>query len=143
MLGSSQSRPGDDEPQAFVRWAQMPSVLEQANTNGVRSTLLLKDDGALLALAGESRVENIVGVLVAKIWETYTDGGRDAYDSGPLRTILIACDDGQLAVTRVGRFLVCLYADVDVPAGALRAKLRALEGVLAEPLGLVFPDHRE
>ena len=36
----------DDEPQAFVKWAQVPKVLVQANTNGVRSTMLLKDDGA-------------------------------------------------------------------------------------------------
>lgn len=132
----------EEEPQAFVKWGQMPRVLEQANGNGVRCTLLLKSDGSLLSKAGDEGRENvIVGALVANLWEVYGEGARTSFGAGDLRTVLVNCEDGVLAVRRVGRFLVCLDAEIDVPAGALRAKLNGLAAELEEPLGKVFPQN--
>jgi hypothetical protein len=41
-------------------------------------------------------------------------------------------------VGKVGRFLLCLFAQRDVELGLLRVKLEALVHHLAEPLGMIY-----
>jgi len=130
-----------DEPRAFIKWGEMPAILAQANTGGVKLTLLTKIDGALLSVAGESgnNIENMLAALVGNMWKTYEDGSKAAYDAEALNFLFVDCENGKLGVTRIGKFLLCMYADKAVEVGLLKAKVTAFANALDAPLGLVYP----
>jgi len=127
----------ENPPQLFVNWATMTKVLEQANTDGVKCTIFMKLDGALLCVAGDSSIEKIIGALVANIWKSYDTGAKKAFDADNLYFMIIDCEEGKLAVARISKFLLCTYADKNVQLGLLKTKITALVEHL-KPLKKVY-----
>ena len=102
---------------------------------------VMNRDGALLALAGgDASVEKVIGALVSNIWATYDTEASGAFGAEQLEVLLLDCEKGRVAAVRVSLFLLCMYGDLSVDTGMLRAKLLALKAYLSEPLLKVYPD---
>jgi predicted regulator of Ras-like GTPase activity (Roadblock/LC7/MglB family) len=60
----------------------LPKIIEQANTDGVKTTLLLKTNGSLLASAGGTKeMDKLVAAIVANVWSSYSKAGRTAFNA--------------------------------------------------------------
>ncbi|XP_067945926.1 ragulator complex protein LAMTOR2-like [Watersipora subatra] len=112
----------------------LTQVLNQANSGGVKSTLLLTTEGSLLACAGYDDQEMHVAALAGNIWTSYTKNAEELLDNDPLGMVMIQCMDGKVAITKVADLLLCIYANKDVQLGLLRAKVTALREYLKDPL---------
>ncbi|CAD5112853.1 DgyrCDS2064 [Dimorphilus gyrociliatus] len=115
----------------------LTQVLNQANSGGVRCTLLINSEGALLAYAGFEDRKNdgrTTAALASSIWSCFEKSGRQATQSDNLNVILIECEDGNVAIKRVANLLLCIYSDREVGFGMLKAKAKALAEYLEEPL---------
>eukprot|EP00904_Undaria_pinnatifida_P000338 jgi/Undpi1/10304/HiC_scaffold_28.g12755.m1 len=63
---------------AMLRAKSIPAFLEQANTDGMRATMLLQADGALQGSAGEGIDEireQIMGVVSTAMWGEFNGAG--------------------------------------------------------------------
>jgi len=115
----------------------LTQVLAQANTDGVLSTLLLNNEGALLAFAGyDNKDARVTSAIASNIWSAYEKVARACSDQ--LRMIILECDVGNVAIARVANFLLCTYSKETVGLGMLRTKAQALVDYLEEPLKQVM-----
>jgi len=118
----------------------LTSVLSQANTDGVESTFLFKQDGTLLAHASaspESSDPRVCSAIASNIWAVYEKNGRASLNEDKLQFILLDCEDGHVAIVPVNTVLLCLYGSKSVGFGMLKAKSDALVNYLQEPLAQV------
>ena len=62
----------------------LPKIIEQANTDGVKATLLLQSNGSLLASSGANskEMDKLVAAIVSNIWSSYSKAGRSAFNNG-------------------------------------------------------------
>jgi len=118
----------------------LTSVLAQANTDGVQSTFLFKQDGTLLAHASAeagSSDPRVCSAIASNIWTVYEKNGRASLNEDKLQFILLDCEEGHVAIVPVNTVLLCLYGSKQVGFGMLKAKSDALVNYLQEPLALV------
>jgi len=118
----------------------LTSVLAQANTDGVQSTFLFKQDGTLLAHASAepgSSDPRVCSAIASNIWTVYEKNGRASLNEDKLQFILLDCEEGHVAIVPVNTVLLCLYGSKDVGFGMLKAKSDALVNYLQEPLAQV------
>jgi len=105
----------------------LPRILEQANTNGVKSSILLNKEGALLATAGEDG--KVVAAIFSNIWTSL------ARQPNELEYLLCECEKGRIIMTQVTKDLfLCLYGDNTAQFGMLKHKAKLLKDYLSEPL---------
>lgn len=115
------------------------NVLAQANTGGVRCTLLLNLEGSLLAHAGNSNTEaTTIAALASTIWKNYQRYGNSALLEDKLKTAVIQSQNANLIVRNLSTVLLCICADPDVPLGMLKCKARSLCEYLEEPLDMIL-----
>jgi len=113
----------------------LTQVLNQANSGGVQSTLLLTTEGSLLACAGYGEKDkHVAAALAGNIWSSYTKNAEMVLNNDPLSMIMIQCMEGKVAITKVANLLLCIYAEKTVQLGMLRAKVKALSDYLKDPL---------
>ncbi|VDO22293.1 unnamed protein product [Brugia timori] len=118
----------------------LTEVLGQVNTPNTKSgALLLNREGLLLAYSGYDSVggndanATVSAALISNIWETFErQGVREN-----LTEMLLECENGVIAVTRIANMLLAIKVGSEVPLGLLRAKLRALAEYLYTPLTVV------
>jgi predicted regulator of Ras-like GTPase activity (Roadblock/LC7/MglB family) len=79
----------------------------------------------------------ILGALVANIWKGAEQGGQSCLQAQSLGLMLVECERGVVAVSRVGRFLLAIYATAAVQRGMLKQKMNDLLAQL-QPLQRVY-----
>jgi len=114
----------------------LAEVLGQANSDGVISTMLLNNEGSLLAYAGSNvnKDSKITAAVASNIWGAYEKGGKMAFNNEGLKFMFMDCEEGKVAVTKISAVLLCMYAEPTVGLGMLKYKMERLADYLHEPL---------
>lgn len=120
----------------MLRAKVLSELLSQANSGGVMSTMLLNNEGSLLAYAGTdvNKDAKITAAVASNIWSAYEKGGRMAFNNEGLQFMFMECEEGKVAVTKIASALLCMYADTDIGIGMLKLKMEELTKSLYEPL---------
>uniref|UniRef100_A0A0M3K2E3 Ragulator complex protein LAMTOR2 homolog n=1 Tax=Anisakis simplex TaxID=6269 RepID=A0A0M3K2E3_ANISI len=114
-------------------------VLGQVNTGDAKGALLLNREGLLLAYSGYESVDSssanatVSAALLSNIWDTFERQGIRE----DLNEMILECEDGVIAITKVASMLLAIKANSSVPMGLLSAKLKALADYLYTPLTVV------
>jgi|EP00953_Heterococcus_sp_UTEX-ZZ885_P039456 predicted regulator of Ras-like GTPase activity (Roadblock/LC7/MglB family) len=127
----------------MLRAKHIPATLNLVNCDGVKASMLLQRDGALLGSAGPGLAEiddKIIAAIVSNIWAEFETSGTDRINGGELKATLLQLEGGRLGIACTGGdYLVCLYASDTVKFGLIKAKLEALHRYYDERLRQLAP----
>ena len=118
----------------------LTEILCQANTGGVLSTLLVNSHGSLVAFSGLGDTAVKVKAAVSNsIWSAYENGKHNAMHDDALNCLTMSCNNGIVAVRRVGTsgLLLCMFCQSSTTHGILKAKIDAMAEYLKGPLGTI------
>ncbi|XP_023374994.1 ragulator complex protein LAMTOR2-like isoform X2 [Otolemur garnettii] len=83
----------------MLRPKALTPVLSQANNGGVRSTLLLNNEGLLLAYSGYGDTDaQVTAATASNIWATYDRNGNHVFNEDKLKFILMDSAKAQALV---------------------------------------------
>ncbi|XP_065899313.1 ragulator complex protein LAMTOR2-like [Dysidea avara] len=111
-------------------------VLEQANTGGIKVSVLLNMEGNIMAHASSQQagLDVTTSAIAANVWRVYEKVGKVAFQQQKLSFISLDCENGVVAIKKIANLLLCLYAQESVGAGLLKRKAEALAKYLEEPM---------
>lgn len=111
------------------------TVLEQANTGGVLTTILVNQQGALVAVGGDGdKAAFVRGTVCSSIISSY-EQKKSTFDT-VLKSMVISCEKGFVAIEKISKngLILCMLAEKHVCLGLLIAKIKAVVNYLHEPL---------
>lgn len=113
----------------------LTQVLSQANTGGVQSTLLVNNEGSLVAFSGYGDTNvSVKAAITSSIWSAYERNGGNALNNESLDSMILECEQGRVAMAKVSSLILCVFAGKEVSFGMLKAKADAVRQYLTEPL---------
>jgi len=115
----------------------LTKILDQANTGGIHSTLIVNSHGALVAFSGHGdSAVRIKATISSNIWSAYENSKRSGVNDEALQSCIISCETGFVGIKRVGGsgLLLCMFSTTEVGLGILKAKLEAMASYLNGPL---------
>jgi predicted regulator of Ras-like GTPase activity (Roadblock/LC7/MglB family) len=144
----------------------LKSLLNQANTGGVDSTLLISREGSVMAHSGNTtdRHAMVTAAVASNVWGAYEKVGQaanltlspsktptrrtnqngidGANTESALRHVILDCTEGRAGVALVPGtdYIVSIFADPACEVGLLKRKLVAIVNYLEEPLGLLVQE---
>merc|ERR1712072_1236580 len=108
----------------------LTNILRETNSGGVFMSLLMLEDGSLIALAAEDRDKaRNIAAIASSIWSSY----EQPQDGDNLECLLIDNEDGRLGIMKASKTLICA-GGTKVGFGILKAKVHALAEHLQLPL---------
>lgn len=136
---SSSKSNGSFSCTTLLKPKSLNNVLAQANTGGIKCTIILNHEGSLLAHAGGTNNEAItIAALASTIWKNYQRYGNAALQEDELRSATIQSQEANLIVMNVSSVLLCICANHEVPLGMLKCKATRMVEFLEEPLSLIL-----
>ena len=122
----------------MLRPRALAEVLSQANGGGVQRSLLLNQEGSLLAFSGYGDKDaRVMAAIAANLWNTYERGGGGglaAFHEERMSGLLIECTEGRIYMCLAADLLLCLVGSEHAPPGLLRKKAERLAACLHTPL---------
>jgi len=128
----------------MLKPSALTHMISQANTAGVKGSLLLNSEGSLLAFSGPAdRDARVTASIASNVWASYSKLGMRYRAPSPLaplspedklECVILNCKEGRVCVVPVAGLLLCLYCDTTVGFGMLKAKTLALAASLEQPL---------
>lgn len=113
----------------------LTQVLSQANTGGVQSTLLVNNEGSVVAFSGYGDTNvSVKAAITSSIWSAYEKNGGNALNNESLDSMILECEQGRVAMAKVSSLILCVFAGKEVSLGMLKAKADAVREYLREPL---------
>ncbi|CAK9300976.1 unnamed protein product [Gordionus sp. m RMFG-2023] len=119
----------------------LSEVLKQINTGGIHSTLLLNNEGALLAHTGEADKNSfMISALVSNIWNLYEKLGHDTELNDTLEAVSIECMNGMVFVKKINKLLLCIYTEKydEINMGMIMIKIETLSKYLSPHLNKIL-----
>ena len=127
----------------MLRPRALAQVLSQAIGREVHNSLLLNQEGSLLAFSGQgdkAKDARVMAAIAANLWTTCERGGAGAtaaFQEERLTSLLVDCEQGRLYICLVSDLLLCLCGTAKVNPGLLQRKGERLAEYLREPLGKI------
>eukprot|EP01012_Entosiphon_sulcatum_P064378 TRINITY_DN93195_c0_g1_i1.p2 TRINITY_DN93195_c0_g1~~TRINITY_DN93195_c0_g1_i1.p2 ORF type:complete len:144 (-),score=29.22 TRINITY_DN93195_c0_g1_i1:60-491(-) len=137
----------------MLRAKQLPGVLSQVLTDGTTGPCILLDkEGSIVATADNKPKrggdDSLIAAIVSNIWNSYesaaiaaesagsadAEGEDRARTSWDLNCIVLDCETGRMAITSVGKMILCLVSSSNEEFGMLKRKVMALKEALHGPL---------
>lgn len=134
----------------MLKPSALKSLLSQANSGGVHSTLLLNREGSLVSYSGVSDNEaRVNSAIAASIWAAYEKSAKVAvtpssqfgvhesesfHSASPLQFVVIDCEQGLAALAGIpgSDFVVFSLADHNCELGMIKKKVMALSEALKD-----------
>lgn len=120
--------------------ADLTKMLNQANTGGIHTTLLVNSQGALVAFSGHGDTAvQIKATISSNIWLAYENNRHNAVSDDGMYCFLASCETGIVGVQKAGSsgVLLCMFGDKNMGLGILRAKINAMATFLHAPLAKI------
>lgn len=105
----------------FVDWFSVGTILDHVCTGGVKSAILIKRDGVVISIGGQTLDANITSALLMSIFDHFSSF---CTSNSPLGYLTIDCENGQIAIVPLGQLYLCLIAEKFVQSGMLQMKVR-------------------
>eukprot|EP00002_Diphylleia_rotans_P002035 TRINITY_DN1123_c0_g2_i1.p1 TRINITY_DN1123_c0_g2~~TRINITY_DN1123_c0_g2_i1.p1 ORF type:complete len:123 (-),score=28.08 TRINITY_DN1123_c0_g2_i1:165-533(-) len=121
----------------MLRAKVLPQLLEQLNTSGVQTSVLLTEEGSLLGYAGDKKQSVVIAAIAANIFKTY-ENANAKHSDGNAPILLIDCEQGKLSVTRASKMILCILSEPSVEFGVLRQKTETMRAHLHPQLSSMF-----
>nr|CAB3263376.1 ragulator complex protein LAMTOR2-B-like [Phallusia mammillata] len=121
--------------------ADLTKMLNQANSGGIHTTLLVNSQGALVAFSGHGdSAVRIKATISSNIWLAYENSRHNAISDDGMHCFLASCEFGIIGVQKAGSsgVLLCMFADKTVGLGILRAKINTMATFLNGPLANII-----
>lgn len=126
----------------MLRAKALTPLLQQLNTHGIKSSMLLASDGRLLCYSSSPdflETDRIIGSVAAHAFAEYQSAARTSFDkASDVEFMLMELELGNIAVMPMTEtFLLCCYTDTTASLSDVKAKLGAARAILAGPLSSV------
>lgn len=134
----------------------LKELLNQANTQGVDSTLLISRDGSVMGHSGNTtdRHAMVTAAVASNVWGSYEKAGRaanltmspvksgDNLKESALHHVIMNCEEGLAGVALVPGtdYIVSIFANDSCQPALLKEKLVSLITYLEEPLSKLAQD---
>ena len=111
----------------MIKAKVIPRLLEQLHTEGIESSMLVRDDGCVLGSAGlmaqsKNKEAHVVAAILSNVWADYQNTGS-RIEAGPLKVLLINCEQGKIGSIRIGGQYIAAVCGKNVKREHLKSSL--------------------